>query len=246
LAFCAQCGAPLNGVVVAFKQTPVYRYEYYWCTAAARQNNCTTKKIPRRDLETAVIATLRDFILQPANLVAAQTLLDLDQTSDQQQASTHIRDLKKRLESVQRRIRNLTEVIANKGVAALSLVAKLDQFEREQTSLQTALLGITSTDPTPPGPLVNIQDLADQVTTLLANETQLPKLRQVLHGIVHKITVERDDAERLIRGVISYYYPLETNFISIPSSPPGALTHTHKIFSTPFTTPLRIKKRSPK
>jgi DNA invertase Pin-like site-specific DNA recombinase len=233
LACCAQCGAPLNGNVVAFHQTPGYHYEYYVCSASIRRHNCTAKKIPRKGLEIAVIATLKDFILHPQNIAAKQNIIENDQVNDKAKTAAARRDLKKRLTSVQRKIHNLTEVIADKGRSALSLTEKLIDLEHEQTTLQTALS--VAAIPTQTIPLVEAQELANRVKYLLADETNLPKLRTVLRGIVHKITVERDPAEHLIRGVVSYYYPPKIDldhpvlpegdpspdFMPKPSFPPG-------------------------
>ena len=75
----------------------------------------------------------------------------------------------------------------------------------------------------------------------LLSQSPPEQLRQILRGIIHQITAERDG--NIIRGIITYYYPPPFDFAPIrmlpkEPTPMGAQLY-RQIFSYPFEAKIR-------
>jgi len=224
LAYCARCGSALTGVVVSFNQTAGYRYEYYACSGYHR-NRCTSLKIPRKDLETAVLNTIADYVLDPATSAHRQSLLLDEQSSRQAENAAQKVQLTQRLTAIRKQIDNITQAIAD-GANARSLTKKLAELEADETLVQTQLTTLRAGTPQLSNPdqvAQFAQDLKNLVTQDLPPET----MRQILQGLIQRVTVERNDDAMTITGIVTYYHlthppPENQDFMSMFPPPPGA------------------------
>ena len=209
LAYCAQCGAILNGETVAFRKTAGYRYEYYACSGQNRGTGCQARKIPKPILEKAVLETLADFVLQPDTTARRQKDIIQAQQEYFEKLAQERSDINRKLGSLQRRIENLMDIMADKGKEAASLVTKLNELEAEQSRLKSDLAALNHR------PLPKANDVGSQVVVaakvverMLAADPA--DVRTVIHGLISKIVAERDDEEQVIRGKVTYWLPPET------------------------------------
>ena len=245
LAFCAQCGASLSGDVVSFRSTAKYHYEYYACSGQGRGNGCTALRIPKPALEKAILETLPQFILSPANLTARLAEQAHQQAQAAQQLADQRRQLTNTLATLRRKIQNITDTIADQGRAApRTLLSTLTALEAEETATLTPLTDLHLK--TPP----RITDRTEEqwqtaakalVERLLLNDPQ--ENQRILHGLVSKIVVERDKTAPILRGHITYYLPPTLNefaasqpadgesetFMPMDQCPRCVTYHTHKI-----------------
>lgn len=242
LATCARCGSLLTG-------NNSRTYQAYICSAAHRLHTCDLPNIPRLALEAAVIDDLSQNILEPHNLQNLQTALQ-DRLHQSQAIYNHqIREHKKSLATIHRKINHIAAAIAEHGHSR-TLLQSLELLEADETVLRTQIAQLESQHKTPI-PNLTLDDLtaaSSQITALLHSDDAALK-RSLLHGMIRSIVIDRRD--RTLSGLITYVYPQSLKsspsppddiIITMATSivPAGAPTRSHT-----FTTPLLRKKRVP-
>ena len=131
--FCAYCGAMLVGESGTGKAGKVYHY--YKCGAKKRGEKCELKPIARNHLEDCVIrATVEDMLTDDMIGTLTARILEIQEKED---AADPAAAYRKQYDSVQKKIRNLADLIADTGSRAL--VSKLEALEEERDSLEVEL-----------------------------------------------------------------------------------------------------------
>jgi DNA invertase Pin-like site-specific DNA recombinase len=235
IAYCAKCNSPLYGK--SSKQRNGNYCEEYGCSRRRRRRDCSSRDIPRRPFETAVIETLRQFILRPEHLQALNATHFAQQHNRQLDLDKKRSDLKKQLSILKRQITNLTSAIAETGHTR-ALLNRLTDLENSETELLTQLaqLDQQKINPLPPPTMDQTTKMVDRIIENLKTsdpETQ----RATLKNIIHRVSVERDG--RYLTGIITYYTPYPPP-PSDHSDPPGPSDpdKTASIFQTPVGAPL--------
>lgn len=204
MAYCAQCGAPLNGEVIAFKNQK--HYAYYSCSRAQRHAGCTARKVPKETLERAVVETLRDFVLRPENLQALQDQIKQQNSGKIGEISAQKHVQERLLQQIRQKIDNLVDLLATQGTTAHSLLKKLDEMEQKETETLSEIARLNNLSIEAP-PDLTAEDVArlSERARLLLDETDPETLREILSGLIERVTAERDGD--IVRGMVHYYYP---------------------------------------
>lgn len=127
--FCGYCGAMLNAEAGTSKTGKVYHY--YKCGDKKRGKKCEMKAIPQDRLEDAVIlATVHDMLTDDMIDKLAVRVLEVQ---EQELADDPVAALRRRLDSVRKRQRNLLDAIEEGG--ARGLVSRLSALEDEEEAL---------------------------------------------------------------------------------------------------------------
>lgn len=200
LAFCNRCDAPLNGHVIKHKGSDDDRWEYYTCSRRKRRKDCDAPQIPKKYLEEAVKAELKENVLSSENLAAIQ--IDMRKIQEEQDTSFQ-RDmdaLNRDLAKVRKEIQNVVNAIAELGHSS-SLLAKLQKLEAEEQELLTASFECARRSPFLD---VDVQILALRLARLI-EDADTERLRAIYRSFIKKISIEREG--KRIWGSLWYYVP---------------------------------------
>lgn len=219
LARCAQCDAPLNGHVIK-------TWQYYACSRSIRRRDCSAVKIPARPLEEQVIRSIRSLLADPDALDAAQ----VEHLQQYEQAAADFparrQEIVARLSNLRRQISRTTEAISAHGHSP-ALLNKLTALETQEYELKDELARIEVLLQARPEPVTpqRLRRLSDRLDAALANGSP-EEQRQALAGWVHKLTVERVDAQILVW--------LEVYLPPLPGpDPPGGRRGGNVVLHTP-------------
>ena len=219
LLYCAQCDAPMNGNTVS-RRSIHGKDEAYRCSRSKRHAGCTAGRISRHALETAVLDSLKDFVLVPENLEAIHNLALEAQAEFETKRAERTSSLTAERSKVATQIANITKAIAEKGHSQ-ALLEKLTALETQRAQVNTELNSLSiplaatlkpvSKNPhreqsgtLPPYSREHFAAVSQGFLNLLKHGTQ-EQVKTFIHAYVHKVTAERKDKE--IRGTITYYYP---------------------------------------
>lgn len=233
---CARCGSPLYGH--SSHQRNGTSYDSYFCTRAYRKRDCTRQRIPRQIVESAVISTLTDYILQPEVMDNTRKILIDQQSGRLGEQDRKARGLKRQISKVTREIGNLTKAIAASGHST-ALLDLLSKSENRKTQLLSNL-GELNTSALQPIPEINAEMLLENLQELrtIIQEANPEKLRLILHNYIDHVEVDRDKNE--LFGMIFYFYPPSVPTSGDPSGPPR---YRHSI-QFPFAAHIKKKSRS--
>ena len=225
---CAQCGAVVNGNTSSYRGQRAT--DTYGCSNL-RKHTCTARRIPRELLEKTIIASIRDYILDPDIAAARQELDARNHAADHNKGDQERKDINRRLAKVRKELGNIEEAIKSYGHSK-TLLTSLAELEKQETALLTQLAENKKAS-LPPAQLTH-----EQLTIQAAIMTRLLEIgtpedkRAILHGIIQAIKVENID--KRIKGIVFFYSPLGSdhpppNDASIVRSPPGAPRYIHSI-----------------
>lgn len=232
LLYCAQCDSPMNGNTVSRRShLPMGeglgvrgKDEAYRCSRSKRHAGCTAGRISRHSIETAVLDSLKDFVLVPENLEAIHRLALQAQADFETKRIDRTESLTAERSKVANQIVNITKAIADKGHSQV-LLDKLTDLEAQRAQIKAELNNLsiplattlTQPDTLPPYSKEHFAAVSQGFLNLLQHGTQ-EQIKTFVQGYVHKVTAERIGKE--IRGTITYYYP---PIVSPPNTPPGYL-----------------------
>lgn len=106
LLHCKKCGGAFVGVTTVNKKK--HEYKYYTCANKHRNHTCDAKNEPGDDLESVIVALLRDSIL---NTDLIEQTVDAIISVTNEHAGTDIDALKKEIASITIKIKNLTRTL---------------------------------------------------------------------------------------------------------------------------------------
>jgi hypothetical protein len=198
LLHCQECGSLMNGRVIKGR----HQFdEYYYCMSKDRGRTCHSRMIPARTFEQAIIAKLEDVALDLETLINFQARV----TQHHRQLSTRIEGERKRLrrELVQqsKRIANLTDAIAERGISR-ALHTSLAAAELKEAALRVQLEQLEKSlqPPTQHTPM-QLRDLAEEVKHALHGE-DIHKKKHAIHMLTVRIVAERQGPE--VNAVLTY------------------------------------------
>ncbi|HPH97306.1 MAG TPA: recombinase family protein [Anaerolineaceae bacterium] len=202
LVRCARCNSPLNGTVVAFKETPEYRYTYYYCPSIYR-GMCDAQKIRQEILEQTVIDVLKGYLFEPDRRIELVEAIRKKQHNYAAEVVSERSILVARLKEVNTKRKNLTDIIASKGTTVLSLVDKLSELDSEAAVLERKLKLMTGQEPQQnfmtPEDILSALDTAMETIDQADRETQ----RSIIHSMCESVVVERTGD--ILRGTVVFY-----------------------------------------
>ncbi|MFH1636634.1 MAG: recombinase family protein [Chloroflexota bacterium] len=202
LAYCGVCESPLNGYVINSKDGKIYNY--YRCSRKCRNRDCTAKVIPKETLEEHILAEIANHITTPENIahIRAVDAAEADQAA--QRSTEQITALTAQSGTLQRKINNLIDAIADQGHSS-AMLQRLNDLEQEFGAIKAQIQEIDQSASLPPPQQLPPGDLSVRFNAALQNAT-LEQKRTILHGFIDRITVKRTD-KRQISGTIYYYQP---------------------------------------
>lgn len=199
LVRCARCQAPMFGQTSPQRNgTTVASYR---CTRAMRRRDCDLPRIPGHALELAILDELKRAFRTPELYIfvyrqaQAERQVFLDKQAEQR------KDLEKRIQGVNRKIKNVTAAIAAAGHTP-ALLAELNTHEIDRSDLQEKINKIRHRAVTPLEQLSDEQLAASakHIGQILSGQDDELK-RRVLRGLIEEILVDR--VENNITGVIT-------------------------------------------
>jgi DNA invertase Pin-like site-specific DNA recombinase len=203
LVYCGSCGSPMGSHTATGSQKG--RNEAYRCGRSRRRAGCTQGRIGRHTLETAVITTLRDHILQPDALAA---MLEIDRKAVDHREARRIqrletlRDERKKLSG---QIVNVTRAIAERG-GSQALLDKLNELENQRARAITEISELENQRTIPAPDLTQAELVALSTDIIAALDSADPqRITKIMRAIIHKVVVKKDDD--LVTGTITYYAP---------------------------------------
>jgi DNA invertase Pin-like site-specific DNA recombinase len=204
LARCASCGAPMNGDTVSYTvKGQRKRYQYYACT----NRLCNARKIPKANLENAVISTLVEVALGEENIIGMQAEFERDQAVIVDELDGQRREVKSQIKEIQRKIDNILDVLADQGKnASPALLSRLSALETEHTRLTSTLHDLNAASVPAITSLSEAQARADRIKQKLAGKDP-GQLKRILRGLIDHLTVERNEQRHVITGMVFFYYP---------------------------------------
>lgn len=187
LVYCADCSSLLTGFTC--RKGP-HTYYYYRCASGHRQLDHPKPvfQCPRKLLEDAVLNILVERILTPENVLPIQEQY-LAAAHDRQASSRQrLQEYQAQLTDLDARLDRLASAISDAGHSP-TLITQLAQLEKRKSELLIQL-AILNTDPLPTLDDTRLA-LEALLRTLAARDPD--QLRPILHGIIHRITVHRQN-----------------------------------------------------
>jgi len=228
LAYCNECGAPLNGHVISSRKSKK-TYTYYACSNAKRNAGCTVKMIPQQLLEQCVLDTLIEYILIPENLASIhQRILELQTAAPDQYRAVHAQ-LTQEIAALDHKIANLVNAIAEKGHTS-AMLAALSKMEDRRTEISLQLQTLQRIIDHPPAldPAIDINKMSAKLIYLIKHAAP-DELHAIYASLIAKVLAV--GSKDILRGEIVYYDPY-----AYDQCPHGDATHRHK-FSHPLVFP---------
>jgi len=186
------------------RDTSKGRDEAYRCSRARRRRDCDAGRISRRKLEELVLSTLTDYILIPDSLISMQEIAIRNQVDGESQRDERRSGLTQERTDLSRQIANITKAIADAGHSdALLDALKQKELQRAQIRVELDELGIPI-QAVPQRTQLEIDAASKAIIEALIN-APVEQQRPLLRGIIHEVIAERDG--KIIRGMITYYYP---------------------------------------
>lgn len=205
LVYCARCGAPMNGSIVHFSEDQ-REYRYYWCSRVSRRHDCDATRVPKSALEAAVFQKLQDFALDPDRVYARQEALLRGNAALANEVNCKKDALNKQIGLVHTKIKNILDVLDEKGRKSAALTNHLAELETRETQLKNELMEMIDREVFGLG-LISPDETRASAENILRNlnKEDPEELRKLFHGLIDHVTVEKDG--KFIRGMIYFYGP---------------------------------------
>jgi site-specific DNA recombinase len=201
IILCDNCGAPMNGNT-ATKHGK--RDEAYRCSKSKRKAGCNKGRISRHKLETAVLGTMKNYILLPDNLQAIHDITAKNLLTFEAKRRERRKIVSNERQSLSKRIANITLAIADGGHSG-ALLDTLTQLENERALLIAETKELK--EEIQPLPELSFAEIEQQSQNIIHQlETATPEqIRIILRGYLYQVRAQKKDGE--IFGTITYYYP---------------------------------------
>lgn len=227
LVHCASCGALMS-------KHSIKGWNYYACSNRRTLKECKARHIPQRDLESGVTELLLDQLLSLDVMLALQHRMKAESQTNAADTRDERLMLTGKLQTLRKRIRNLTEAVAELGLSD-SLKLSLTESERNAAEIKSKLKSLDEAVKAPPEySAPTLAKLAEQIRDALTND-DLETRRMYLRGMVVRIEARRDDTH--IHGAL-YYVPPQSILGYGKSAPTG----THADYLT-LDIPVRKHKQ---
>lgn len=199
LIFCQHCGSPLNGHIIKKANKPARHY--YACSRKTRRRDCPAREIPARPLEKELIQKLEDLALDLERMLIFQSKVTAHLKTLHTQKDGERLKLRRDLREQTKRIRNLTNAIADRG-SSRSLHNALHAAELEEATLRYKLTTLENEMIEPPtASPAQLTTLAQELKSALYGE-DLQKKKHAIHMLTARVIAIRTDDQ--IESVLSY------------------------------------------
>lgn len=139
IIYCGKCGAAMVGSTTINKKG--YEYKSYICGAKSRQKTCKAKNMPANDIEPLVVSLLKKSLFDKSMIEATADGIIAATT---QVGDSDVKSLQNELNSIDAKIENLTDVLAD-GFNSDSVRQKLADLEIRQGILTEKIKALQST-----------------------------------------------------------------------------------------------------
>ncbi|MGQ9554182.1 MAG: recombinase zinc beta ribbon domain-containing protein [Anaerolineae bacterium] len=194
LAFCARCGAPLNGgfTVAGIRNDGAYRKEwrYYVCTRRKRERTCDLPQLGAEPLEATVLDTLLNHFLTEDTLSRARREI-LNELENERPS------LEQRAEALRREARDLERVMDNLLAAieqAPDVKPLTDRLRERQAAFLIVQRDLAEVEAKLAGPSdapVDIESLREELQEQLAHAPP-HEVRALLAKHIERITADEE------------------------------------------------------
>jgi site-specific DNA recombinase len=138
LVFCGECGGKYNGSTSIKQKNGVeYRTGYYACSNRNRIGNCKNHRIKQELIEDYVVKTLIEKILNGNSIKDLIEGIKIEYAKLKSDSKDEITGLKRQLTEVEKKIKNLIDIIATTGNA--KLVSQLDLLTAQEEDIKDKL-----------------------------------------------------------------------------------------------------------
>lgn len=226
VVFCQQCGAPLNGHVIA--KAGRKRREYYSCTRKSRRRDCSARDIPAREFENHLLKKLEELALDFEKLIQFQANVHEHYKRMYEQNEGERLRLTRELRDLTRGIANLTAAIKDRG-ASKALLISLEQTERDESITRLKLETLERQMQIPPERTpAEMSAIAQEIVSALHGDDPVQK-KNAIHMLTARVVALRTGDE--VKGVL-YYIPSTSVFVG--SGTPAEMPPEEIHFSIPI------------
>lgn len=240
MVYCAICGSPMSGETINSQAKGIIN-RYYACNNRKRGGDCASRNIPQAALERAVLDAACDHILSAVKLMDMQAALQEARSKRQDDLTVMIRDQKRSVDKIEKKIKHLVRAIADTGHSS-ALLDELRELEKHRDLSRVELLAMEKTlAQRPPAMDIEELDITAQSIKNALERADVRTKREILGAFIDRISVERQD--KLIKGLITFFYPIpidENEFMPKRHSHQRGSPHTlDKLFSLPLLIDLK-------
>lgn len=198
ILFCARCGYQMSGLNRGNHQS-------YRCSRSKRHRDCDAKPIPKHFLEQTILEQLTGFVLTAETMQEREKIVQKNKGERLEQLQMDRSGQNKALGIVRRKIRNITNAIAESGHSR-SLLQSLAELEADEAMTLSKIAKIDEAIAQPNLVMTDadIETAARYLTGELL-KSEPTHVQTILRGITNRIDVERDG--KIVRGRIIYYHP---------------------------------------
>ena len=200
IAYCQECGSLLNGRVIA--KAGDKRRAYYYCLAHDRGRTCHSRNIPAKIFEDAIITALEDKALDLETLLNFQARVKDYYDKQQSTLEGERKRLRHELTTCAKRIKNITDAIADRG-SSRALLDSLNRLEIAESTLRVEFERLENFQPPEQHTPMQLSAMADEIKSALHGE-DINKKKHAIQMLTARIVAKR--ANQQINAVI-YYVP---------------------------------------
>lgn len=211
-----QCGA--SYIAHYRNERPGHRaYSNYVCSGRRRipDTTCQNPGVEMTSLETAVLSLLQDFFLQDAAMIAEK--VNGHHRSLYEGLESELLSNRSRLIEVQKKIRNISEAIAD-GLYDAALRQKLEELKSSEQRLTGQMMGLKKATDTKPVTVEIVQERLSELSTDMKS-LHYREVQMSLSSIIDQIVIYDDYIEvtlkvTFLNGLENFMPYLTTHAIS--------------------------------
>lgn len=217
ILYCDRCGTLMIGSSVTSSLDHRSR-QYYLCNNAKGKMACDAVRIPKAEVEQIVLTALSDFIRQPDVLMHRESQIEQRSAQYKELLRSRIKQKSAEIEKEQKRLHNITDIIAGRPGAPVTLLDAMIGIEQNINKMSADLerlnVQINAVDVRARTPH-EVDELSQKLLTILASNNDSER-----HAIIN-LLVQRFDAQRIgnkITGTLYLYddQPIPNDITSPP------------------------------
>ncbi|WP_413778096.1 recombinase family protein [Caproicibacterium sp. XB1] len=193
--YCGICGSAMTGEV---RRANGREYAYYRCGRGKRLHDCTQHSIPKDLVEQNVIDQVNQKIFSQKNIdaICNRIYISYQKTN----GCRAIEELKRRVDSVERKIENITKAIAN-GVTASEMTDMLNDLSQQKKKMQLQLYELEAV---PGAEKKSLEEIKAEFSEFADFKKISPEQqKKILQKFIDRVIVYPEDGGYKIRVIIS-------------------------------------------
>ena len=203
LGYCAKCGAPLFGHSYN-RLRDGGKTIYYSCTRAYNKRDCVKQRIPGNLVEKSILTALKEHLLQPEQLTAAEQEIRASKNSQLEIERREREKLNADLRETRRQLTNLANAIKDGGHTRV-MINELQKLEAREIELTIQIADLENKQLREITPVTNGR--AAQLLNLLERDFpnfNIQDQRTILRTLIQSVHVDKTGPK--ISGTITVYY----------------------------------------